>query len=78
MDGGELILQIACRVNPEWPLSRWQKRAYLMKVYCGLVWVNEAIGIEPQREPVNASHGLPDKWMIPFQELQAREGEAVI
>lgn len=78
MDGGELISQIACGVDPEWPLARWQKRAYLMKVYCGLVWVNKAMGTECELPPVNASHGLPDSWMAAFRELQAQEGEAVV
>lgn len=78
IDGGELIMQIACGVNPEWPLARWQKRAYLMKVYCGLVWVSEAMRAGSHRVPVNASHGIPDKWMASFQELQALEGEVVI
>jgi len=78
MDGGEIAAQIACRADPEWPLSRWQKRAFLMKVYCGLVWVGAAMQMHASRAPVNASHGLPDKWMTAFQELQAREGETVI
>ncbi|WP_179119513.1 formyltransferase family protein [Ensifer adhaerens] len=78
MDGGELVSQIACGVDPQWSLSRWQKRAYLMKVYCGLVWVSQALRIEIPRTPVNASHGLPEKWMASFRELQALEGETVV
>ncbi len=78
VDGGELVSQIACGADPQWPLSRWQKRAYLMKVYCGLVWVNQAIHIEAPDTPVNASHGLPEGWMASFRELQALEAETVV
>jgi len=78
VDGGALVSQIACGADPQWPLSRWQKRAYLMKVYCGLVWVNHAVHIEAHHIPVNASHGLPEAWMASFRELQALEGETVV
>lgn len=78
VDGGELVSQIACGADPQWPLSRWQKRAYLMKVYCGLVWVNHAGHFEAHHMPVNASHGLPEAWMASFRELQALEGETVV
>lgn len=78
MDGGPLICQLARGVEPDWPLARWQKMAFLMKVYCGLVWVSTSASLKTGLPPLNASRGLPDAWMDSFRELQKREGEIVI
>jgi phosphoribosylglycinamide formyltransferase 1 len=78
VDGGAIISQIARGVDPAWPLARWQKIAFLMKVYCGLVWVAGEMQLQPLSNPINASHGLPDEWRTSFLELQAAEGEVII
>lgn len=78
IDGGPLICQLARATDPDWPLARWQKIAFLMKVYCGLVWVATSAKLEAGAPPINASHGLPETWMRSFLDLQRREGESVI
>lgn len=78
MDGGEIVSQIARGADPQWSISRWQKLAFLMKVYCGLVWASGALSGAESPPPLNASHGLPEAWMQGFRELQRAEGEAVI
>ena len=79
MDGGPLIAQIARGVDPNWPIARWQKIAYLMKVYCTLVWISqEAEKWNDSEAPINASHGLPKIWINRFKELQMAERADVI
>lgn len=79
IDGGALVAQIACRVDPAWPIPFWQKRAYLMKVYCGLVWVSLMLQAPcPADLPVNASHAIPADWRDAFDALQSAEGVWVI
>jgi phosphoribosylglycinamide formyltransferase-1 len=78
VDGGPIVCQIARGVDPDWPIARWQKLAFLMKVYCGLVWVRLSAEFPSGEPPMNASHGLPPSWMKAFLELQEREGQAVI
>jgi phosphoribosylglycinamide formyltransferase-1 len=78
IDGGPIVSQISRGADPEWPIEKWNKIVFLMKVYCGLVWVAKCINMEIEVTPINASHGLPKRWMKSFCELQRREGEAAI
>jgi phosphoribosylglycinamide formyltransferase-1 len=78
IDGGPIVSQISRGADPEWPIERWNKIAFLMKVYCGLVWVAKCISMDSETSPINASHGLPKQWMKSFCDLQRREGDAVI
>ncbi len=78
MDGGAIVSQIVRSADPSWSLRRWQKLAYLMKVYCGLVWAAGELGVLRPGTGLNASHDLPANWRESFLALQRAEGEAVI
>lgn len=78
IDGGPIVSQIARSVDPDWPLSRWMKIAYLMKVYCGLVWVSRYLQDGAARSTLNASYGLPSHWARSFAALQERENVRVV
>ena len=79
VDGGPLVAQIACGVDPNWGIDGWHKRAYLMKVYCGLVWVALITGTASDgARPLNASHSIPEDWLRSFRTLQVNEGTLVV
>ncbi len=78
MDGGPVVAQIVRSADPAWPLARWQKLAFLMKVYCGLAWIAGQMGTLRPGSGLNASHDLPPEWHARFLELQRAEGEAVM
>ncbi len=78
VDGGRILMQVACRVDPAWPIAQWQKRAYLMKIYCGLVWVCLSCSDTNHAAPVNASHGIRPEWLKKFLLLQSEESQEII
>ena len=78
VDEGPILAQIALGVDPDWSLARWQTLAFLMKVYCALVWCSETIEHRDAVETsINASHGIPSIWVDGFRQLQDRWGEVV-
>lgn len=79
VDCGPIVAQIACGVDPNWGLPIWQKHAYLMKVYCNLVWAALMTSANRDgRTPLNASHALPSEWLSAFHHLQNEEKLKII
>ena len=78
VDSGPLLAQIARGVDPDWAIARWQTLAFLMKVYCALVWCSETASDRSNMvTSINASHGLPVAWAEGFRQLQDGVGEIV-
>ena len=79
IDGGTLLAQIARGMDPNWPIERWQKAAYLMKTYLALVWIDRmSSGSCAAAPPINASHGLPECFIKGFRDLQQLEKMEVV
>ena len=78
IDGGPTVSQISHNVDANWDLALWEKSAYLMRVYCGLVWTALALELPLSEAPRNATHGLPERWCPGFEALQLSENVRIV
>jgi len=90
VDGGRIEAQVARRVDPAWPIERWNKISFLQKVYLGLVWTemmsrSGSSGHRPldhRDSPdtwLNASHGiLSARRLDLFRSVERRENIQIL